>query len=121
MRCVRMNKEKLFVSFLLASLLVGQGYAETLVGTAATRISFLDSYNQYGGGDVIFKVETPIYDCYGYWISKTDPGFQANMSMLTAAYLAGTSVVVFGLADQLWSGSGNKYCKLHSVSYQAGS
>jgi hypothetical protein len=89
------------------------------VGTAVTKITLLDSYNQYGDGDVRILVQTPPSSagCDGFWITKADAGFQANLSMLLAAYHAGTQVVIYGLPGQLWAGSGAKICKLYSVEY----
>lgn len=99
---------------LLATLAAVCVHAE-YVGTPITKVSLVSSYNQYGNGDVIFKVENPISECIdGYWLTKTDSGYPANMAMIIAAFQAKTSVVVSGLPDQLWYGSGGKYCKLYA-------
>lgn len=46
-------------------------------------IDFVQSYSEYGGGDVVFKIKNPTSACPdGYWLRKTDPGFQANLSMV---------------------------------------
>ena len=46
--------------------------------TGQTSIKRLISYNQFGGGDVVFTVNDPSTVCYGYWIAKSDVGFDAN-------------------------------------------
>jgi hypothetical protein len=79
-----------------------------------TPVSFVASYNGYGGGDVIFGVVNSIPECAGYWITKDDPGFKANLSMLLSAYLTKVPVEVYASPDQLWSGSTAPHCKVYS-------
>jgi len=86
--------------------------------TSVTTLNYLSSYTQFGSGDVIFRVANPTGDCFGYWISKTDPGYQANMAMLLAAYQSKTPILIAAMNDQLWTGSGNAYCKLWNVDYR---
>ncbi|MES1190001.1 MAG: hypothetical protein ABUS47_02855 [Steroidobacter sp.] len=85
--------------------------------SGVTTINFLLSYNSYGSGDVIFKLANPTSDCVGYWITKTDAGFSANMAMLLTAYQTKTSVVIDATTDQMWPGSVNGYCKLYDIRY----
>jgi hypothetical protein len=82
-----------------------------------TTIKRFISYNQYGDGDVVFTVANPTSSCFGYWINKNDAGFNANLSLILAAYQAKTNVKVHGLTDQKWSGSGNFWCKLYAIEY----
>jgi hypothetical protein len=101
----------LFGSAILIALSAHAAY----VGTSTTRVALVSSYNQFGGGDVIFKIENPIPECIdGYWLTKTDPDYQTNLAMIVTSYHTKTLVVVYGLSDQLWSGSAGKYCKLYS-------
>ena len=82
--------------------------------TPVTTVSSVWSYSSTG--DVTFKVANPIPECIdGYWIAKTDVGFQVNFSMILAASAAKSSVVVDAYTDKLWPGSGGKYCKLNSL------
>ena len=101
------------LSFLfLFSFAVAQNY----VATGDTKIIRINSYNQFGDGDVTVDVETPIPQCpHGYWLTTTDQGFNANLSLILAAYQAGNTVKVWGLPDQLWPGSSGTVCKLYSV------
>ncbi|ARC91955.1 hypothetical protein B6A42_07415 [Vibrio coralliilyticus] len=104
----------LILSVLFSSYL----YASDYVGSELTSISSVTSYNQYGLGDVIFQIKNPISQCPdGYWITKADPGFQANLSMLIAAFQAKSKVRIYGLPSQKWAGSSGTFCKLYSMSY----
>ncbi|NOU52139.1 hypothetical protein HG263_16540 [Pseudoalteromonas sp. JBTF-M23] len=88
------------------------------IASSSTEIVALASYNQYGGGDVIFKLKDPIEQCTGYFLSKSDDGFNANVSMIIAAYQAKTKVKVWGIPEQKWAGSSSGYyCKLYVVAY----
>lgn len=106
-------------AILLSFALIANYAQAASVGTTSTKIAFVSSYNQYGTGDVIFKVQDPVSDCAdGYWITKADPGFQANLAMIISASEVKNTVVVNGLPDQLWSGStDSKYCKLYSIEF----
>jgi hypothetical protein len=93
------------------------------LGSAATEASGLTtinrmiSYNKHGEGDVVFTVDKPTSGCYGYWLTKADPGFDANLSMILAAYHGKTIIKVYGLDDQKWTGSANFWCKLYAIEY----
>ncbi|MGP9802146.1 hypothetical protein [Rheinheimera sp. NSM] len=85
-------------------------------GSGISTIKFITSYN--GNGDVMFRLENPIEACVkGYWMSSSDVGFQANMSMLLAAFQANSNVRIYGLPGQDWPGSSGSYCKVYSVEY----
>ena len=97
---------------LFSSAAMGQAY----IGTTQTKIISVDSYNQYGDGDVLLRVENPVPECSdGYWLTKSDPGFQANLSLILSGYQAKNPTIVYGLPGQLWTGSSGKYCKLYSL------
>ncbi|WP_064791907.1 hypothetical protein [Shewanella woodyi] len=107
-----------FLTLLFLFLLFGVNntYAAT-ESTSKTTINRLISYNQFGGGDVVFTVSNPTSGCYGYWIAKTDAGFDANLSMILAGYHSKTEVRIHGLNDQKWNGSGNFWCKLYAIEH----
>lgn len=89
------------------------------VDTGATTIKMVNSFSNYGAGDVIFSTaNSGTTECPVFWITKTDPGFQANLSMIIAAYHAKTSVTVVGITDFPWSGTTEKSCKLYYIQYQ---
>ncbi len=85
--------------------------------TGQTTINRIVTYNQHGEGDVVFTVNNPSSSCYGYWITKSDAGFDANLSMILAAYHAKASVRVYGLNHIKWSGSENFWCKLYAIEH----
>ncbi|MBW8184275.1 hypothetical protein K0625_11360 [Shewanella sp. NR704-98] len=113
-----MNKTRFVLIFasLFIFLVSSNSYAAT-ESTSKTTINRLISYNQYGGGDVIFTVNNPTSGCYGYWIAKSDAGFEANLSMILAAYHSKAEVRVNGLNDQRWNGSSNFWCKLYAIEH----
>ena len=83
--------------------------------SANARIDRVLSFSAYGGGDVVFQINTPTSSCYGYWLPKSDPGFEGALSTILAAYQANTIVKVAGHDDQKWPGSSNFYCKLYYI------
>lgn len=87
------------------------------VGSSLTEIVSIISYNQYGDGDVIFRLKKTMPPCTGYWLTKSDAGFQANLSMLVSAFQAKTQVKVYGSPALKWKGSSGVYCKLYSLQY----
>ncbi len=105
----------IFILVLVSPNLMAQAY----VASGTTDITYIGSYNQYGGGDVQFRLSDPHQDCEdGYWLTKSDPGFEANFSMLLAAYQAKTKVRIFGLPSERWAGSSREFCKVYSVEYR---
>ncbi len=88
--------------------------------TGTTKINRIVSYTNHGNGDVIFTVKSPISACTGYWLSKDDSGFNANLSMIIAAFQSQSNLIVSGDSDeeQKWTGSTSNYCKLESVDYR---
>lgn len=100
---------------LLFVLSCSSSYAAT-VSSPVTKVNYLSSYNQYGGGDVVFSVENPAGGCEnGFYLSKSDPGFSQNLAMILSAYQAKNPVTVYGLSDQIWPGSAGKFCKLYLI------
>lgn len=105
--------------FVVAILLILPPVYANSVASTETKIKYISSYNQHRGGDVIFVIEqTPTACASGYWLTKDDPGFNANFTMLISAYHAKNKVIIYGSSDQLWPGSSGKFCKLNSISYR---
>lgn len=100
-----------------ALFVAAQASAQTYVGSAPSKIVSITSYNKYGGGDVVITLEQSSAECQrGYWLTKTDAGFQADLSLLLAAYQAKNTVVIYGIPTEMWQGSGTSgFCKLYSV------
>lgn len=90
--------------------------ADAYVPTEPTRITRIGAYSEYGGGDIVFSVANPIPGCSGgFWLKKTDPGFQATLNTILSAYHARSSVRVYALPDQLWPGSAAPHCRLYAI------
>ncbi len=100
-----------------ALFVAAQASAQTYVGSAPSKIVSITSHNKYGGGDVIFSLEHSSAECQsGYWLTSTDAGFKADLSLLLAAYQAKNTVVIYGIPTEIWPGSSSgKFCKLYSV------
>lgn len=88
-----------------------------LEASPVSTITRFISYSQIGNGDVVFRIKNPTVGCFGYWMNKADPGFEANLSMALAAFHSKTSVKIQGHEDQKWGGSGNFWCKLYAIEY----
>jgi len=91
--------------------------ASAVERTVETTINTLQSYPDYGGGDVIFKVDNPSAICKGYWLSPNTKGFNANLSIVLSAYHSSSKLTIDGHPEDIykWKGSGTHYCKLYSV------
>lgn len=92
--------------------------AQNLEQTVST-VETLQSYPEYGGGDVIFTLKTKGSICKGFWLKKDSPGQQTTFSILLAAFQTNTSVSVYGHpeAHNKWNGSATHFCKLYTVQY----
>jgi len=89
------------------------------VNTGITKINFITAYPTYGGGDILFRVANPNSECPGgFFLKKEDPGFEATLSMVISAYHAKNDLVVYGITDQIWSGSSTKTCKAYAVMFR---
>ena len=104
---------------ILLSLFISiQTFATDLDGSTESIVTRVASYNEYGAGDVVFWIANPTAKCHGYWITKGDPGFSANLSMVIAALQAKTHVMVHAHSSdaERWKGSNTgHFCKLYSL------
>ena len=84
--------------------------------TTPAQISYVYSYSEFGGGDVVFRLQTILAGCEGgYWLRPTDPGFQRNVAMLMSAQLARRAISIYAYDNQIWSGSVAKYCRVDMI------
>lgn len=114
-----MNFNRLMMCALLLLAPI-QAFSADYIVSGKSYINRVISYNEYGAGDVVFRIANPINDCYGYWLTKGDPGFNANLTMIIAAYQAKTPVIVAGLPAQSeqWKGSKDHWCKLYGIEFK---
>ncbi|KZN37871.1 hypothetical protein N480_14100 [Pseudoalteromonas luteoviolacea S2607] len=88
----------------------------SVTASSYTKITAIESYSSYGDGDVIFQLENPESSCSGgYWMKKSTPGFEANLSMILASYHAQSKVQIRGFPGTLWGGSKSPYCHVYSI------
>jgi hypothetical protein len=91
----------------------------SVISTPTTKIVFISSYAQFGGGDVLIRGENWVAGCEGgFFLVKSDPGFSANLSLALSAYHAKTPVVMHGHTEIIWAGSTTKFCKLYGIELQ---
>ncbi|WP_367987505.1 hypothetical protein AB2S62_13540 [Vibrio sp. NTOU-M3] len=112
-----MKKNILLLMLLAPAFVMANSTRESSGRTTITRVL---SYNEFGAGDAVFQVANPGSQCFGYWITKGDPGFEANLSMIIAAYQAKSTVIVHGLTaeNKKWAGSSHNWCKLYAIEYR---
>ncbi|TQF70322.1 hypothetical protein [Pseudoalteromonas luteoviolacea] len=115
-----MMKTKLFL--MLLGLTMSQfSYASSVERSSKGVIKNLISYADYGNGDVFISLPTNGATCsYGYYVNKNSAGFQANLSMLLAAYHSQTPVYIHGFTaeSKRWTGSKNPVCEVYSVQFE---
>nr|MDQ3024694.1 hypothetical protein [bacterium] len=76
------------------------------------------SYQEYGGGDVIFTLDKAAPSCPGYWLKASDPGFKTNLSLLLMARSGKVPLIAYGADDRTWPGSSVVHCHLYALQIQ---
>lgn len=105
--------------FVIAACLLPVFSAVANVQSPNAIIAEMISYADYGDGDVYIRLQNNDATCsHGYYLNKAQVGFNANFSMLVAAYQAKQSVIIHADPNQRWAGSSSPTCKVYSVSYQ---
>lgn len=83
-------------------------------------IKRLYTYSEQDGfdGDVAIIVSNPVAGCEGgFWLRKSAAeGYKTTLSFLLSAFHADTTVQFGALNNELWPGSGAKFCRLDQVS-----
>lgn len=109
--------KKIIIASLLGLLSFGALTAENTEQSSASKIQHIYAYAQFGG-DVFISLQTNGAVCTGgYFLEKSDVGFQANFSMLLSAYHAQTPIKIHAHTDQKWTGSASYVCHVRSISY----
>jgi hypothetical protein len=96
----------------------GATQAGTILTAAASTITSIDSYTQYGSGDVIFTLanNSLASPCpYGFWIRGTDAGAKSTLAQVMTALQAGSSVVVSADTSTTWTGAASAACLVWDV------
>lgn len=104
------------VSTALSLALVAPASAALVGDYTSRKVTEVYTYEDFGGGDVIFRVDIPIVGCEGgFWLRPTDPGFKTNVATVLLAYSTKSALRVWGFNDQLWTGSAAPTCRLYSL------
>ncbi len=107
-----------YLLIILAVLISNGAFAADYKASPISSVKFVSSYNEFGNGDVQIRLDENGSDCTnGFWMTKSDPGFEANFSMVLAAAQASSKIRIYGLPNKLWPGSSNIYCKVYSVEF----
>ena len=89
-----------------------------LENSPVTKIAELYGYGEYGNGDVLVKLETNGTTCSnGYWMNKSDIGYETLLSMILAAYHADKTIGFQGENSDMWPGSSGSFCRIKRVDY----
>jgi hypothetical protein len=62
-------------------------------------VGWIHTYPNFGTGDVVFSLVTPVSGCSGFWLNPSEPGFKQTYTTLMAAgrwIVAGQAVVKAG-------------------------
>lgn len=105
------------VAAVVSALGISAG-AGAMVLTPVVNVTRIQSYTEYGDGDVVFDVDTAVAGCNGFWLRPIDKGFKQTFAVLLMAKASGIPVVVYAHDDQLWSGSTDKYCRVRNLTPQ---
>ena len=91
--------------------------------SVTTKIDKLYSYSEQQGfdGDIAIEISNPPAGCEGgYWLRSADTlGYKNTLSFLLSAFHAKTSVTLTGNSNEIWTGSGSKFCRLDQMSLNA--
>jgi hypothetical protein len=101
-------------------LAVSDADAALVYGNVGT-LTQLWSYTDFGNGDVIFQVASPLASCQdGFWLRMTDPGAKTTYAQLLSAWHTRQPLHLHAYDDQLWTGSSTgRYCRLYLVRYES--
>lgn len=101
---------------LVSMAVIGNPSFAAVVDAQAGEITSLYTYSEYGGGDVIVTVQLPNGNCAaGYWLRMSDAGAKTMYAQLLSAYHAKARLRIQGHDDQIWGGSGGRYCRIYAV------
>ena len=104
----------------LIILVVASSNAYAARFSKVTTIKQIYSYSEQGvfDGDIAIIPDNKIAGCEGgFWLRKADTiGYRNTVSFLLSAFHSGTTVSFVGSDDDIWSGSGTKFCRVDQIS-----
>lgn len=84
--------------------------------SSVAKVSRIVTSTNVGDGDVYFSLTTNGAICtYGYFITKSQKGFDASFSLLLSAYHAQTTLKVNAIETSRWANSGSPVCEAYSL------
>jgi hypothetical protein len=108
-----------FAASLLAGLAVTTKTNAGIVNGSVGQLTQLMTFVDYGTGDVVVKVQTPLATCQdGFWLRMTDIGAKQTYAQLLGAWHTQQPLTIWADDGVIWSGSGGRYCRIYSVVYQ---
>jgi len=93
----------------------------TVYSTSPSTIGAIDSYTQFGNGDVVFRLTNNTLEgsCpAGFWIRGTDAGSKTVIAQVISASTTGASVIVGADTSTVWPGAGSAACLVWDVVLQ---
>jgi hypothetical protein len=107
-------RKSLGVSLILALSMSAPAMA--MVDGDVGQITHLYVYSDYGTGDVVIKVQSPLPGCAaGFWLRMTDVGAKYVYAKLLTAHETGASIRVSAYDGHLWGGSTGQYCRIYMI------
>jgi DNA-directed RNA polymerase specialized sigma24 family protein len=103
---------------LTAACFVSVASAAVYSNAVPATIISVETYTQYGGGDVIFKMASNTLDTAcpsGFWIKGNDPGAKSVLAQVLAARATETPVVVYADTAVTWTGAQSAACLVWAV------
>lgn len=98
----------------VAALAASAAVHAAIVGGTGT-VTVILTYPDFGNGDFTFRISSQPTGCYGFWLSPQQPGFKTSVAFILQARATGESVLVGADNAQLWTGSGDQWCKVNYV------
>jgi hypothetical protein len=100
-----------------AALLLGASFAANaaLVQGEVGQVTRMRTYTTFGHGDVIVWVQTPPAGCDGFWFRTTELNGKEVFAQILASQKTQSPMFLSGYDDQLWTGSGSRFCKLYAI------
>lgn len=112
---IRRKKWLAGISGIAFATLAAQSAQATVVYSTGT-ITWFSTYANFGGGDITFRLSNQPASCSsGYWMSKSQSGFAANLAFLLAARSAGETITVGGDDAMIWNGSASVFCRVEYI------
>lgn len=98
------------------AMLVAAPAAATVVPASGTIIQ-INTYAEFGNGDVVFRLSNHVAGCEGgFWLSPSQLGFKTTVAFIMQARATGETITVGGNDALIWSGSASRFCKVDWVS-----